>query len=166
MYTLLQISSLVQILVLSLILDRTARQMWVRSECLDLQRWGTFVPMLTNIACISILPCTAQGDWTNMNHRSYLLSDCPPYLSLRNYLFWGSLAIISIISTEAHRVRSCHQQPILSYGDTPAANRGLFHGAMPGRLVPSCARRREQTTLHSAGNNHASGHPPHCIVPL
>jgi hypothetical protein len=51
-YTLLQISGLVSLFVLSPMLDKTARQKWVRGEQLGLQRWGTFVPVFTNIACI------------------------------------------------------------------------------------------------------------------
>lgn len=51
-YTLLQFSGIFKILILSPLLDRTARRKWVRRTCLDLQKWSTFIPVLTNIACI------------------------------------------------------------------------------------------------------------------
>lgn len=49
---LLQLNGLIQLLVLSPLLDRSARQMWARRTQLGLQKWGTFIPVLTNIACI------------------------------------------------------------------------------------------------------------------
>jgi hypothetical protein len=48
-YTLLQLGGLVQVLVLSLFLDKTARQKWAKVECLGLHKWGTFIPVLTII---------------------------------------------------------------------------------------------------------------------
>lgn len=50
--TLVQISGLINLFVLSPVLDKTARQKWVRTEGLGLQKWGTFLPVFTNIACI------------------------------------------------------------------------------------------------------------------
>ena len=58
--TLLQLSSLIQLLVLSPLFDKSARQVWVRGTLLNLQNWGTFIPALTNIACIGLFfltPC-------------------------------------------------------------------------------------------------------------
>jgi hypothetical protein len=53
--TLVQIGDLVHLFVLSPVLDKTARQKWTRMECLGLQKWGTFLPVFTNIACIGVL---------------------------------------------------------------------------------------------------------------
>lgn len=50
--TLIQVGSFVQLSVLSPTLDKTARQKWMREQSLGLQKWGTFVPVVTNIACI------------------------------------------------------------------------------------------------------------------
>jgi hypothetical protein len=58
--TILQLSSLIQLLVLSPLFDKSARQVWVRGTLLDLQKWGTFIPVLTNIVCIGLFfltPC-------------------------------------------------------------------------------------------------------------
>jgi hypothetical protein len=60
-YTLLQLSGLFEILILSPLLDKTARQKWVRGTCLDLQKWGTFIPVLTNMACIGMSPLPSSG---------------------------------------------------------------------------------------------------------
>jgi hypothetical protein len=62
MQTLLQISLLVELLILSPILDKTARHMWARGRRLDLQKWGTFIPVLTNIACVGVflLSCCSE----------------------------------------------------------------------------------------------------------
>ncbi|KAG4427658.1 hypothetical protein IFR05_016858 [Cadophora sp. M221] len=38
--------------VLSLLLDKTARQKWARIELASLHKWGTLIPIITNIACI------------------------------------------------------------------------------------------------------------------
>lgn len=54
--TLVQISDLIQLFILSPMLDKTARQKWMRMEGLGLQKWGTFLPVFTNIACIGVLP--------------------------------------------------------------------------------------------------------------
>jgi len=51
-HTLLHLGSFIQLYLLSPVLDTTARQIWARRKSLDLQRWGTFIPVLTNIACI------------------------------------------------------------------------------------------------------------------
>ncbi|PVH75949.1 DUF221-domain-containing protein [Cadophora sp. DSE1049] len=50
--TLIQVASFVQLSILSPILDKTARQKWMRERCLGLQKWGTFLPVVTNIACL------------------------------------------------------------------------------------------------------------------
>ncbi|KAG0644996.1 hypothetical protein D0Z07_9212 [Hyphodiscus hymeniophilus] len=51
---LVKVSDLVHLAILSPILDKTARQKWMREESLGLQRWGTFLPVFTNIACIGL----------------------------------------------------------------------------------------------------------------
>ncbi|KFY69535.1 hypothetical protein V496_00155 [Pseudogymnoascus sp. VKM F-4515 (FW-2607)] len=42
-------------MLLSYVLDRTARQKWMRNESLHLKKWGTFVPVYTNLACIGLI---------------------------------------------------------------------------------------------------------------
>jgi hypothetical protein len=49
--TLLLPTELLNIL-LSPVLDKTARQKWARKEDLRLKMWGTFLPIYTNVACI------------------------------------------------------------------------------------------------------------------
>lgn len=41
-------------MLLSYILDKSARQKWMRNESLHLKKWGTFVPVYTNLACIGM----------------------------------------------------------------------------------------------------------------
>jgi len=50
--TLVQANGLVCLFVLSPIFDKTARQKWRREQGIGLQKWGTFIPVFTNIACI------------------------------------------------------------------------------------------------------------------
>ena len=52
-YTLLQVSGLVSLFILSPMLGKIVRQKWVREERLGLQRWSAFLPVFTNITCIS-----------------------------------------------------------------------------------------------------------------
>lgn len=52
--TLLQAQGLVNLLVLSPAFDKTLREKWIRQESLNLQKWGTFIPVFTNIACIGV----------------------------------------------------------------------------------------------------------------
>jgi hypothetical protein len=62
-HTLLQLNGFIQLYILSPCLDTTARQIWARWEGLGLQKWGTFIPVLTNIACIGtflIPPCELE----------------------------------------------------------------------------------------------------------
>ena len=54
MSTLVQFGDLIHLFIFSPILDKTARQKWLRMETLGLQKWGTFLPALTNIACIGM----------------------------------------------------------------------------------------------------------------
>lgn len=66
----LQICGLVQLLVLSPLLDRSPRQMWVR---------GTFIPALTNVACIGLFPIPLG---TLTSHRSHLFGYRTAYLNI------------------------------------------------------------------------------------
>ena len=50
--TIVQANGLVCLFVLSPIFDKTARQKWRREQGIGLQKWGTFIPVFTNIACI------------------------------------------------------------------------------------------------------------------
>jgi hypothetical protein len=50
--TLICVNRLVNFSILSPIFDKTARQKWIRGETMSLQKWGTLVPVFTNIACI------------------------------------------------------------------------------------------------------------------
>jgi hypothetical protein len=50
--TLIHVNQLLNFLILSPIFDRTARQKWMRGDNVGLQKWGTFIPVFTNIACI------------------------------------------------------------------------------------------------------------------
>jgi hypothetical protein len=49
-----QVGSLVSIVIISPQVDKTARQKWMRGQTVGLQRWGTFVPVFTNIGCIGV----------------------------------------------------------------------------------------------------------------
>jgi hypothetical protein len=51
-YTLLRLGGFIQLYILSPWLDATPRQIWARKKSLDVQTWGTFIPVITNIACI------------------------------------------------------------------------------------------------------------------
>ncbi|CZT53510.1 uncharacterized protein RSE6_15125 [Rhynchosporium secalis] len=53
--TLVDVNRLLSVFVLSPIFDKTAREKWARSQNVGLQNWGTFVPVLTNVACIGII---------------------------------------------------------------------------------------------------------------
>lgn len=50
--TLIHVNQLLNFLIFSPIFDRTARQKWMRGDNVGLQKWGTFIPVFTNIACI------------------------------------------------------------------------------------------------------------------
>jgi Calcium-dependent channel, 7TM region, putative phosphate len=51
-FTLVNINGLIALFVLSPLFDKTARQKWMRGQTVALQKWGTFIPVFTNIACI------------------------------------------------------------------------------------------------------------------
>ena len=53
-FTLMQITGLIGIFVFSPLFDKSLRQKWMRRQSLGLQKWGTFVPVFTNMACIGI----------------------------------------------------------------------------------------------------------------
>jgi hypothetical protein len=50
--TLINVNQLVNLFVLSPLFDKTARQKWMRRENVSLQKWGTLIPVFTNVACI------------------------------------------------------------------------------------------------------------------
>ena len=50
--TLVEVNGFLALFVLSSIFDKTARQKWMRGQALGLNKWGTFIPVLTNTACI------------------------------------------------------------------------------------------------------------------
>ncbi|KFY57156.1 hypothetical protein V496_06546 [Pseudogymnoascus sp. VKM F-4515 (FW-2607)] len=50
--TLVQANGLIEMYILSPALDKSPRQKWMRGQNSGLQKWGTFVPVLTNVACI------------------------------------------------------------------------------------------------------------------
>ncbi len=50
--TLVEVNGLLAVFILSPIFDTTARQKWMRGQALGLHKWGTFIPVLTNTACI------------------------------------------------------------------------------------------------------------------
>ncbi|KAH6675981.1 hypothetical protein B0J14DRAFT_692242 [Halenospora varia] len=52
--TLIHVKLLMNLSVLSPLFDKTARQKWIRGENVNLQKWGTFIPVFTNIACIGL----------------------------------------------------------------------------------------------------------------
>lgn len=54
--TLVQANGLIDMYILSPALDKTPRQKWMREQNSGLQKWGTFVPVLTNVACIGMFP--------------------------------------------------------------------------------------------------------------
>jgi hypothetical protein len=51
-FTLIHVDQLVNLFILSPIFDKTARQKWMRGENVSLQKWGTLIPVFTNVACI------------------------------------------------------------------------------------------------------------------
>lgn len=53
---LVPIKGLLRFYIISPIFDRTPREQWKRLQSLYIQRYGTFVPVYTNIACIDLLP--------------------------------------------------------------------------------------------------------------
>lgn len=53
--TLLQIATLVLWFVMPKLFDNTARQKWTRNTTLPTITWGTFFPVYTNFACISLI---------------------------------------------------------------------------------------------------------------
>lgn len=56
--TLIEVNDLLNLYIFSPVFDRTARQKWTRGQNLGLQKWGTFIPVLTNIACIGMSTLT------------------------------------------------------------------------------------------------------------
>lgn len=64
--TLVQANGLIDMYILSPALDETARQKWMRGQNSGLQKWGTFIPVLTEIACIGmfLLRLLAYGELT------------------------------------------------------------------------------------------------------
>ncbi|KFY31856.1 hypothetical protein V494_07911, partial [Pseudogymnoascus sp. VKM F-4513 (FW-928)] len=48
-------NGLIEMYILSPALDKTPRQKWIRGQNSGLQKWGTFVPVLTNVACIGLI---------------------------------------------------------------------------------------------------------------
>ena len=141
---LIQVKRLVNLSILSPMFDKSVRQKWLRGDNVSLQKWGTLLPVLTNIACIggSLFSLALRALLTWEYSRSYLFSDRPPYSSLQYRLFWSSLGIISILSSETHRVWSRHQRSILYHSNTPTVHRHLFHGTVLSWLVLPCPRRR------------------------
>ncbi|RDL31558.1 Uncharacterized protein BP5553_09767 [Venustampulla echinocandica] len=53
--TLIRVNQLLNLFVLSPMLDKSARQKWVRGENVRLRKWGTLMPVLTNVACIGLI---------------------------------------------------------------------------------------------------------------
>ncbi|CZT07019.1 uncharacterized protein RAG0_12606 [Rhynchosporium agropyri] len=53
--TLVDVNRLLSVFVLSPRFDKTAREKWARSQNVGLQNWGTFIPVLTNVACIGLI---------------------------------------------------------------------------------------------------------------
>jgi hypothetical protein len=58
-FTLMQVTGLISMFVLSPLFDKSPRQKWMRRQSLGLQKWGTFVPVFTNMACIGIFSVLA-----------------------------------------------------------------------------------------------------------
>ncbi|KAG4411201.1 hypothetical protein IFR04_015655 [Cadophora malorum] len=54
--TLVEVNRFLSVFILSPLFDKTARDKWARSQNVGLQNWGTFIPVLTNVACIVIAP--------------------------------------------------------------------------------------------------------------
>jgi hypothetical protein len=54
--TLVEVNGLINLFILSPTFDKTARHKWMRGQSLGLQKWSTFIPVLTNIACIGVFP--------------------------------------------------------------------------------------------------------------
>ncbi|KAH8650341.1 hypothetical protein BGZ60DRAFT_550848, partial [Tricladium varicosporioides] len=52
--TLIHVKQLISLSILSPIFDKTARQKWTRVSNVNLQQWGTFIPVFTNIAYIGL----------------------------------------------------------------------------------------------------------------
>ncbi|KAH7370290.1 hypothetical protein BKA65DRAFT_589651 [Rhexocercosporidium sp. MPI-PUGE-AT-0058] len=53
--TLVEVNRLLSVFVLSPLFDKTVREKWARGQNVGLQNWGTFIPVLTNVACIGII---------------------------------------------------------------------------------------------------------------
>ncbi|KAH7309382.1 hypothetical protein BKA65DRAFT_485479 [Rhexocercosporidium sp. MPI-PUGE-AT-0058] len=59
--TLVEVNRLLSVFVLSPLFDKTVREKWARGQNVGLQNWGTFIPVLTNVACI-VLPERTQSE--------------------------------------------------------------------------------------------------------
>jgi hypothetical protein len=64
-FTLVNVNGLIALFVLSPLFDKTARQKWMRGQTVGLQKWGTFIPVFTNIACIGLfIRSIVEGELT------------------------------------------------------------------------------------------------------
>jgi hypothetical protein len=57
--TLVQVTGFISMFVLSPLISKSSRQKWTRRQSLGLQKWSTFVPVFTNMACIGIFSVLA-----------------------------------------------------------------------------------------------------------
>jgi hypothetical protein len=80
--TLVEVNGLLALFVVSPIFDKTARQKWIRRRALGLYKWGTFVPVLTNTACIGSFFNLYSRRLTDIVFRHHLLSNCSSYSDL------------------------------------------------------------------------------------
>ena len=155
--------------ILSPWLDTTARQIWARRKWLDLQKWGTFIPVLTNIACIGIFnpPSKNYGEsCDNILYRHSIFSDRSYYLILQCHLLWSTLETVSSLPTKAHGIGSGREHTVLPHSNTTTVYRHLLPRVMSYWLVLPGARHRRQRCVHRAGNNYDNCHGYNCIVPL
>lgn len=111
--TLVEVNRFLSVFILSPLFDKTARDKWARSQNVGLQNWGTFIPVLTNVACIgSSLRFMLQGS-TDIPP-GIIYSVIAPLILVFGIIYFGSLWLL---------YRS-HPPKLTEAGLTPS---GLFY---------------------------------------
>ena len=81
-------------ILLSPILDKSARQKWLRREDLHLKRWGTFVPVYTNLACIGIVCPPQERDPCLYGITGLIYAVIAPLILVISTIVFGALWVL------------------------------------------------------------------------
>jgi len=140
--TLVRLKQLFNGLILSPLIDKTARMKWMRGESVDLREWGTFIPFFTNIACIGGFFSQRLLKLHCSQLRPHIFCDRPFNPNIQHPLFRGAPYVVSGIPSKTHRAESWYRRSILSYCNTPTVYGYLLHGVMFNWLILPCPRRK------------------------